>query len=362
MSGMTSAARALVCASLLVGCSETAGPGPVEVRYDVGALPDASRDTAPGDSSSIGDTSGDGPIADSSASDGTTTIDAAPTDGTGIDAGPPPTCPTTFPGTTSSFTYPRAARGELLAAITWDELTMVWTTGDDPSAQIHYSDRTAVDGAFTADHVLAPSLGPFPADKVALSADGLTMSFVSADHRTLRQVKRAARGAEFDAASATAVPFARLTGKDGEGGAVREVADLVLSRDGKWLFFTSLNATRYSVMLSVLLSDGTWDAPTPITSARFEMSGGKRRRPTGLSGDARTLFYFDETSQTLEVAFRPADSVTFTSFAPFSPNGRRAMPVGACNRVYLDIEDVEADDAGAPDGGPPSSFSIVHAP
>ena len=55
-------------------------------------------------------------------------------------------------------------------------------------------DDAAHDDPFTVDRTLPASLGPFAHDKVALTADGLTMIYVLEDQQTVRQITRSARG------------------------------------------------------------------------------------------------------------------------------------------------------------------------
>jgi hypothetical protein len=363
-SSLSLASFVAIVFAALAGCSTNESDlGPGEVRIDVGPFPDVGHDAASSDSLALDALDAASP----DGADGGGKLDAfadGTIDAVDADAGRPPICPTTFPSaTTTAVTYPRAVRGELLAAITWDERTMAWTTGAGAVTSVHYADRASADAAFTDEHVLPTTLGPFPDDKVALSADGLTMIFLSADRHAIHQVKRTSRAAEFDPSTVTSAPFGKLTGKDGEGGVTAAVGDLVLSKDGKWLLYTDLGRTTgASIMLSVLLSDGTWDAPTPITALQLAIASGQHRRPTGLSSDARSLFFFDEVTGTVNVALHAAGTASFTEFHPLAVSGMRPMPSDACNRLYLSIEDDSADDAGPPDSATAPTFTIVHAP
>jgi hypothetical protein len=248
---------------------------------------------------------------------------------------------------------------------------MAWTTNVAGKITLHYSDRADKDAAFTTDNVLPDSLG-LGEDKVALSADGLTMIVGSADHKSLRQLKRSARGATFDAASPDSTPFARLVGVGGEGGPAKQVSDVVLSKDGKWLFYTDPTRTSGTSMnVSLRLSDGTYDDPNPIPEDRLIMVGGKyRRRPSGISADGLTLFYFDEAIGASFLAFHPPGSLGFDGFFAFAPSGSGATPSESCGRVYLTREVTpDKPDAGPtgdaiPDATPggKSVTAIFHAP
>ncbi len=348
--------------ALSVACSKN-DPAPPAVDLDTGTIEDTgtTRDTA------VGDTSVDG------------TVDSAAdaTDGA-VDAPEIAACPKVFPGDKATPVVYEHGSGELLAGLTWDELTMVWTTNEAGKIVVHYADRTNRDEAFGAAKTLPDSLGPFGEDTVALAADGKSMIFVSADHGTLTRVTRSARGVAFDAPVSTTA-FNRITGPGSEGGAAKKLGDLVLSKDGKWLFYTDLNRTAgTTLMLSIQLGDGTWDYPNPIDGKPFEAVGSMRRRPTGVSADKLTLFYYDETTATPLVAFRTPGTALFYETKPYLPVGKRPMPAEACDRVYLTmgalltppspdggLPDVTLPDVGA-DGEKPDAASkaltIQHAP
>lgn len=355
----------LTVASILAsawGCSSSSGHPIIFEPTDTGAdtATDATGDVAP---DAIGDTTTDALKPDGDAGDSTP--------GDAVVAA----CPKGYADVPPvAVVHPSTSDTDLLAAMTWDERTMVWTSQTAGVVTVHYSDRAGRNDPFVADLTLPASLGPFSEDKLALSADGLTLMVGSADHRQVRQLTRTARGTAFDAASATSAPFARLTGNDTTGVA-RELSDLTLSSDGKWLFYTDLKKTSGpSLMVSTALGDGTWNDPTPINAARLQIDGTFYRHPTGLSADGLSLFYFDDTSRNLFVAFHPASSLAFNEFYAYVPAGRRAMPAASCDRVYLTIETLaEPLDGGIDDGGklesgpadaptPALVRSIVHAP
>ncbi len=299
--------------------------------------------------------------------DSATGPDAVVANDTGVsdavvgDASVPTGCPSGYSGEESAtpVSYPRSTTagggGELLAAITWDELTMAWTTKDGGEVVVHYGDRSDRTAAFTTEWTLPSSLGPFPEDKVALGGDGLTMLVMSADHKSIRKLTRASRGAPFDASSATSAPFERLT-TPGEGGAPRLFADLVLSKDGSTLFFTDLARTEGgTIEMSSRLGDGTWDVPHIVDAPRLQLKVGSRRRPTGISADGNALFYFDEDVGAPYVGFRKPGTTEFVEFFAVVPTGRGAAPTEACDRLYMSVE--EAPPKG--EGGEPST-TVVH--
>ena len=352
----------------VVACSKSQAPAPIEDfdtgtgsdtgRADTGTAPDTGKPTDGGKDATDGATDGGGDDAtDGGASDG----------GDGSVA--LPACPKGYvDGPTTAVVYPNAGKGaDKLQAITWDELTMAWTTNAAGTVTIHYSDRAKRDDAFTTDSTLSSTLGPFPEDKVAITADGLTMFFLSADHKILRAISRTGRGVAFDTSTVDAKPFERITGPGSEGGATKQLGDLVLSRDGKWLFYTDMLRTAgSSVMLSLRLFDGSWDYPNPIDDSALQISGGKRRHPTGFSGDQLSLFYYDDVTSNPMVAQRTPGSALFYDFLIFEPTGFGPMPAEKCDRVYLTRTLLPDPDAGtdARDDTGSSSLPtvIVHAP
>lgn len=351
-------ACALVTAGTLVACSKN-DPAPPPVESDTGVVEDTG--TTPRDTS----------VSDSSTDVGDTGVDAA--DAT--DAPVTAACAKGYSGDKATAVVYEHGTNELLAGLTWDELTMVWTTNEGGKVVVHYADRAGKDDAFGTPKTLPDTLGPFAEDTVALGADGKSMIFVSADHTTLTRVTRSARGVAFDAPTASTA-FGRITGPGSEGGAVKKLGDLVLSKDGKWLFYTDLNRTAgTTLMLSIQLTDGTWDYPNPIDGKAFEMVGTARRRPTGVSADKLTLFYYDEAAGSPRVAFRTAGSALFEETYGYAPNGKRPMPAEACDRVYLSLSKLTPPplDGGLPDVVPPppdgdkpdvapTALTIQHAP
>lgn len=325
--------------TLLPACSEKARPAGTASDFDTGVIdrPDTSSPTtdtgAPPGDSATGDT-GTTPM------DGTTSTDTGPLpDGAASDTLGPHICPAGYtekPGT--AVGYSKSTGVDLLSAITWDELTMAWATTAGGKVTIHYADRTSRDGAFGTANTLPDSLGPFD-DKVALSADGLTMLFVSADNLNLRQITRSSRTVAFDASTATNKPFENLIGKGGEGSdPAKKVSDIVLSKDGKMLWYTDmLKTSGSSLRVSFKMSDGTFDYPNVVDTARLQMEDGKRRRPTGISSDGRVLFFWDEAAESSFSAFRIGLSAEFGDFHAIAPNGKRAMPNDACDRFYVSL-------------------------
>ncbi len=350
----------------VAACSKAPAPAPID-DFDTGTNIDTGRvdgELDTGKPTDSGIDARDGTVADGGddATDGGS-------DGAGDGAVALPPCPKGYvDGPSTAVVYPGAGKGgDKLQAVTWDELSLAWTTNAAGTITVHYSDRAKRDDAFTTDSTLPSTLGPFPEDKVVLTADGLTMYFLSADNKTLREISRTARGIAFDTTTVSAKHFERITGTDSEGGVTKRLGDLVLSYDGKWLFYTDLVRTAGStMMLSLRLPDGTWDYPNPIDESALQMSSGKRRRPTGFSGDQLSLFYYDEPTGSPMVALRSPGTALFYDFLIFAPSGLGPMPSAKCDRVYLTRSVLPDPDAGTDardeTGGGALPTAIFHAP
>jgi hypothetical protein len=360
----------VVCiAASSIACSEKERPAGAAATPDTGVLivadtHDPADTTAAADS---GTPSADTAVDSSSPTDSATPEDAdgdtsAPIDAGGIDSELPDAavsmlCPSTYsevPGTPVPYAK---SSNDLLAGMTWDELTIAWATTSGGKVTIQYADRTSRDDPFGAPKTLPDTLGPLDT-KVAFTADGRTMLFVSADHLSLRQITRASRAEAFVPSTATSAPFAKLIGTSGEGGSTpKKVGDIVLSRDGQMLWYTDMNRTSgSSIRVSFRLTDGTFDAPNAVTTARLQMIGSDRRRPTGISADGRVLFFWDESTELAHAGFRAGSSIEFTSFSALAPNGMRAMPNDGCDRFYASLFV-----AGDKDGGGDTT-QIVRVP
>ncbi len=275
-----------------------------------------------------------------------TTPDADPGDGGGTDApsdapfdAGPAVCaqPMTF-GTGTLVPNVSTPQTDRMGAITADELTIAWMT---TAGTVNYADRAAPTDPFGATKTL--SIG-FALDRVALSADGLTLIGVTTDRSSFAQVKRGARGTAF-AGPADGAPYKFLNMVNGgsEGDAASDangmVYDPVLSADGKVFYFTLVAGAVETLAESTRLGGTTYPAPRILKAADFVPVAGKLRRPTGLSIDGRTLFFWDESTNKERAAFR--ESATFpgkTDYTSFADLGAYpgAQPTTTCGKLYFE--------------------------
>ena len=270
-----------------------------------------------------------GPLPDAATGDG------GGGDGNGGDAAVGSAC---TPGFT--FGAPMAVNGiaagdKMFGAVTPDELTVAWVT---PSGGVMYADRTDSSQAFGAGQTLA---GTYEHDRVALGADGLTLIVVMQGAAAFGQVTRAARAQAFAGAPDT-TPFAALnaTGNgESDGGRPKGyVGDPVLSADGKQLFFSVYGSGNMvdTVALSEKFGAG-WLKPVILTQPELGATMAGRRRPTGLSADGKTFFWWDEIDNKEKAGWRKTATSFDLTFSGIVDLGDKkdAQPTAKCTRLYF---------------------------
>jgi hypothetical protein len=304
------------------------------LAFVVSAIAACSDDTPPplgsSDTGIQDGTTSDAPLGDGGPTDGK--VDAP------FDAGPAVCAqPMTF-GTGTPVPNVSTNQTDRMGAITADELTIAWMT---TAGSVNYADRAAATDPFGATKTVSV---PFALDRVALSADGLTLIGVTTDRSTFAQLKRGSRSATFGGAPDTA-PFKFLNMLQGgsEDGSIPDgngqVFDPVLSADGKVFYFTLLAGVVETIAESTKFGGTTYPAPRTLKGTDFASVNGKVRRPTGLSVDGRTLFFWDESTNKERAAFR--ESATFpgkTDYASFVDLGAYpgAQPTSNCGRIYFE--------------------------
>jgi len=232
-------------------------------------------------------------------------------------------------------------QADRFGAITTDELTIAWM---NTAGTVLYADRAAVTDPFGTAMTLS---GPIALDRVALSADGLTLIVVRSDRLSFAQVTRATRGTAFGSTLDTK-PFANLDplssgvedGGDAGGGTF---ADPVLSKDGHFLYYSVLGGSATTMAESYRSGAAPWTNPFAkgriLTTAELTGVGNQLRRPTGLSSDNRTLFYWDEVDGVEKMAFRDdAILAGHNIYGQFTSLGAHAgaQPTATCQRIYFE--------------------------
>ncbi len=230
-----------------------------------------------------------------------------------------------------------------LGAITPDELTIAWTFDAGASTGVAWADRASSSDAFGAAQIA--SAGAIADDRVALSPDGLRLVVVDADRQGFSELTRAARsgaGAVFGSPAAGAYVNFDAPGALGAG---QSIGDPVLNASDT-VFYYSLYGGGASATIQRaerLLPTDPWPlgAPLPATSALLAV-GSARRRPTAISSDQQTLFFWDEESGLQRAAWIDVTTGVFDTFADVGAYPD-AVPNAPCTRLY--------HSAAVPDGG-----------
>jgi hypothetical protein len=306
---------------------------------DDGAAPDAGDDDAA--AAEGGEAGADGAGDEAKDAMGDAGADAPPVEVTpGTDAAMlQPSC---NPNTTWSaavavggVTFPSRA----LVTMTSDERTIAWVVdGGDGSGDVFVADRDAVTDPFATAMPLEAAVVAgdggagtyFAFDRVALSADAMTLIGVSIDGAHLAEFSRPARGQAFFAfpqpASLAALARQLMPGE--------RLGDPVLSVDGDDLVYSRYGQSfTVSVYEAFRAGSYAWGGGSPRQSDPLQMTGTARKRPTALSSDRLTLFVWDEATSMTYGLFRGGPMDDFAG--PQSYGGRFSLqPNASCTRLY----------------------------
>jgi hypothetical protein len=246
------------------------------------------------------------------------------------EAGSPATlCSTTLGWGPSSTLAISTAADDLLGSLTPDELSLAWTTSEGGALQIQYADRPSLADPFGLPKILS---GAFARDRAALSPDGLQLVLVNADRRGFTQYTRTLRTEEFGNPGfgplASYAPDLLPPG--------HFLADPVLAPDDKTFIYSEYGSGVVdTVHQSKRLFDGDpWSPGSVLVAAELQASGTDRRRPTGLSADGRTLFFWDDGSAQERAGFFALESAQFSRFVDLGQM-RGAEPNETCTRLYF---------------------------
>jgi hypothetical protein len=176
-----------------------------------------------------------------------------------------------------------------------------------------------------------------PGTRVALAADGQGVAAVSG--ASLVMYTRSSVAAPFAPESPN--PFDAVNAWVAQAGGVP--SEPVLGSSGNTLFFLHLPPSGPPMLVESRRSGVAWGAPIVHAEAALASMGpAQRRRPTGVSFDDRTLFFWDETTSIERMATRDDGTGAFTAlrdqgaYAEAAPNQR-------CTLIYYQ----GTDDAGA---------------
>jgi hypothetical protein len=225
---------------------------------------------------------------------------------------------------------------DALATVSADERTVAWFHVGGPSPVLLVADRPDVASPFGASRAVSPDGGMF-GTRAALSPDGLQLVVVGPDRRHLVALTRTALGEPFAAAeegSADGVAFAQLNADladlpDDDG-----VDDPVWSRDGVELLFSVASLDGTTIHAAKRQGSAAFSVPTALADCELASRGvGRSRRPTGMSADGLTLFYFDEARKLARAAFRATRTAPFSVFVDLGERAG-AQPNATCDALW----------------------------
>jgi len=290
-----------------------------------------------GDDSAVPD-SGSDATNDGTSNDGKTSDSTTEAGDAGADAAPP-VCSPTMMWNTPQLLSVSTAQSDYFGSVTSDELSIAWMT---TAGSVLYADRTVATSPFNTPQTLTANVA---LDRVSLTSDGLTLIVVLADRSSLAQTTRGTRTAAFSTTLDT-TPYAQLdptvTENDtGTGPVHGSFADPMLSPDGQFLYYSQYGVTTYTMNESYRMNGDTtpWTQGANLTESALVApdTTGTRRRPTGMSADDLTLFFYDETTNIERAGFRadPLNNNTYTTFIDLGAAYENAMPTANCSRIYF---------------------------
>lgn len=292
-----------------------------------------SSDDHPG-SSPRPDASGDGrtdAAADGPAADGGSDADAADADA----AIGPPECDPAGTWGAGVLLAASTAADETFGAITPDELTIAWQVPLDVAlgtADVLVADRAARTDPFGAAKTVASASGS-ALNRVALGPDGLTLVVVRADRKGFAQATRASRSASFGALDEA--PFQINIAASESPPPNTFMDDPVYAGTGAHLFLTLVGP---GLATTVRVAERP-SSSTPWANLNYALGpelvpvGAMKRRPTGVSKDLRTLFFWDEAASIERAAWRKSADATFDAYVDVGAR-KGAQPTLGCKRIY----------------------------
>jgi hypothetical protein len=181
--------------------------------------------------------------------------------------------------------------------------------------------------------------GDFALDRATLSADGSTLLAVSPDRKKLLLFQREAVAKSFEPVDTS--HYDAITNDLAEG---ELLGDPVFALGGQILLYSQYGkGNAHTVRFANRLSTGSafsvaGELPNPELVAQSDL----RRRPTAVSADFRTLFYYDEVTGTTKAGFFH-DGFHFTSVSDLG-DARDVQPSADCTRLYFDAVGTTSDD------------------
>ncbi|HET9930636.1 MAG TPA: hypothetical protein VFQ35_08110 [Polyangiaceae bacterium] len=223
-----------------------------------------------------------------------------------------------------------AAGDDELVGVSGDELSIAWFA----AGELRYADRAKRTDAFGAPVPVAGGADYFGG--ATLSSDGLSLIAVRKDGKSFGLLRRASRTDAFAGAFDEA-PFVQIAAAPGTFRARGPFGDPVLAPNGLSLVYSNLDPAADGgpslYESSRLGSRDAWPFGEPIDGNMLVVSGSSFRRPSAISTDKRTLFYWDEAERESRAAFRSYASGPFETAVSLGERAR-AVPNAECDRLY----------------------------
>jgi hypothetical protein len=225
---------------------------------------------------------------------------------------------------------------DLFGSVSATERTLAWMSVVNGIPTLHYADRASADVAFNPPGSISIAAGYYAADRPALSPDGNRLVVVRVDGKGIGEYTRTALYGSFTG-TASEASFAALNAQGLLFASDERFGDLQLSNDDRTLYYSRYDSrSRQTVYFVTRSPGGPWQVGSPVEGAPLMGSCGRRMRPTGVSSDQLSLFYWDEVTGTERVTFRPTVGAEFAGVIDLGSR-LHAQPNVTCKRLYYSV-------------------------
>jgi hypothetical protein len=230
---------------------------------------------------------------------------------------------------------------DVFGSITPDELTLAWLSVEGGTPTLHYADRAARSDPFEPSGAIGADADYYAVERPALSPDGNRLVVVRKDRKGFAEYTRVGRFYAFDDAPSDA-SFGPLDNQALLFTVNEFFGDPIVSSDDRTFYYSRYGAEQVeTVFESKRAGDVDWPIGSPVAGEPLFTVCGHRRRPTGVSADGLTLFYWDEASNTERATWRATLAVPFAGVVDLGARAH-ATPNDACSMLYFSAPGVDA--------------------
>ena len=293
---------------------------------------------ASGEPAGANDAGADGQETEGGADDGSAVDEAQVEASEASDDGPVATPPLCNPNVAWSDGTPLAIStgADQFGAVTPDERTLVWTSTTSGLATVYYADRTDTTVPFAnATPLVLTGIATMPG-AIAISPDGLRLALEAPD-TTFFTVTRPDRSSPF-AATTDTTEFAELNGEISASEAVVALGEPIYGADGETFVYSRYPVGGAQGIATIFQAarGGTdpWSDGVPLNGDAIQEAAAEvRRRPSGISADTLTLFYWDDAAGGEMMAWRATADDSFGNPQSLGPR-TGAQPNATCTLLY----------------------------